>query len=744
MPRRHFKTDRLLLLAIAVSLAAATGIYYLIQRSKGLAPRLASDKALLSALAATVVILFLGLAYILIRNLVLLVMERRHGVLGSRFRFKLVFVFAFLLFIPAVALFLGAIAVIDRSLDDLSTTPVEEITEGSEWLAEAMVRREKNRAAHFAALLAEEIGEDRLLRSSLSHRLGDLLARRQKEYGVDLLAVYRRDEPPRAETEIPVRWRAQVSPVELIEMPPGVIEEVLDSGRPSARKDELPYGARVTALAPVFAARTPDRVLGVVAAGYYLSPAAARRVARIEAATADYENTVERRPAVKRLYIVVFALLTALVLFAGVWTGQYLARQITDPLSSLVDGTRAISSGDLSHRITAEAGDEIGHLIRSFNAMVAELQRNAREIEERRRYIETLLENAPVGVLSLDPEGRVATLNRAALRILRLEAAEETLGRPVESILTGEHLAPLRQTVLEYLRQGQGTLQREFQFELEGRPVGISAVLGGLRGSEGEALGTLVVLEDLTALLRAQKQAAWREVARRIAHEIKNPLTPIQLSAQRILKRHREGGGEGLGEVVEEAAPTIVREVGTLKQMVDEFSRFARMPALRPSSLDPDAVVEEAVGLYRHDHPEVEIRVDLSREPTRLLADRSALKRALVNILDNALEAMGGRGELEVRTALGEAGSVYRLEVADTGPGISAEDRERLFLPYFSTKRRGTGLGLAIVHRIVTDHGGEIRVEENRPRGTRFVLELPVHREGTAPDAGPAGEEEHA
>jgi two-component system nitrogen regulation sensor histidine kinase NtrY len=740
MASPRLKTDRLVVLAIAASLAAATVLYYLIQRTRGLTPRLASDKALLAGLGATVVVLFLGLAFVLIRNLILLVVQRRAGVLGSRFRLKLVFVFVFLLMIPSLGLFVGAIAVIDRGLDDLATPPVDRLVESAEWMAEKITRLEQARAAHFGRRVAEQIVQRGLLRPHNRRGLEQLLRREQTATGLGLLGVYRGDGAPRAETEIPPRWRQKVDPLELVEMPRGAIEDVMQTGLPSSRRDDLSYGSRLAALTPV-ASADGEGVAAVVVAGYYMGPGATNQLGQVRAASSEYQDTVERRPAVKRLYIVVFALLTVLVLFAGVWTGHLLARQITDPISSLVEGTRAISQGDLSHRVDAAARDEIGFLIESFNRMTAELQRSSAEIAERRRYIETLLENAPVGVISLDPEGRVTTVNRAALRIMRLDPGEAVNGQPAAGLLRDEHLATLRETIDRFRLEGDGTVQKEFEFEHQGHLVGISAILGRLRGARGESLGTLVVLEDLTALLRAERQAAWREVARRIAHEIKNPLTPIQLSAQRILKKHREGAPD-LGVALEDGASTIVREVGALKGMVDEFSRFARMPALQLHPTDPHDVVREALALYRPHHPGVRFHVDLDPGPARIPADREALKRVLVNLVDNALAAVDGNGALEIRTRSLPAADLFRLEVADDGPGIPAEDKEKLFMPYFSTKRRGTGLGLAIVYRIVTEHGGDIRVEDRHPRGTRFVIEFPAEARGSGESAArPTGEE---
>jgi two-component system nitrogen regulation sensor histidine kinase NtrY len=354
-----------------------------------------------------------------------------------------------------------------------------------------------------------------------------------------------------------------------------------------------------------------------------------------------------------------------------------------------------------------------------------ELQRSNLELEERRRYNETLLENITTGVISLDHQGRITTMNRLAYRILRLEGSTDFLGMGYADLLTGEGFEPLREFVDKARSSRQRQASQEFHFGSEGRNYSMSVTLTALEHPQRGRQDLLMVLEDLTQLIRAQKIAAWREVARRMAHEIKNPLTPIQLSAQRIAKKLRDDSPD-LPRVVEEGTATIINEVNTLKALMNEFSRYARMPEVEPVVTDVHQVIESALSLYEGVHGEVRFVRKLDPAVPEMPLDREQMKRVFINLLENALEAMERRGEIEVISEYLPGQGTVRIEVVDTGPGIEPEDREKLFLPYFSTKKRGTGLGLAIVNRIIADHHGGIRVEENQPRGARFIIDLPA------------------
>jgi PAS domain S-box-containing protein len=410
---------------------------------------------------------------------------------------------------------------------------------------------------------------------------------------------------------------------------------------------------------------------------------------------------------------------------------------VTVPIQALAEGTRRIGLGDLDHRVDVAADDELGVLVGSFNAMTDELRRNKQVIESshgelveanrriaaERGLVGAVLANVAAGVLSIDGDGVILTCNATALAMLR-QRESEVVGRRGDEAWSDAERGKLAALVAP--RPGEAAERRftqEVHLLLGGEWKVFEAKVTPLPAAGGGAAGRVMVLEDLTELIKAQQAAAWSEAARRIAHEIKNPLTPIKLSAERMLRHGRQGGPK-LAQALEEGVETIVREVDTLQTMVDEFSRYARMPRPHPEPTDVAHLVGDTLDLYRDLKAGVEIETRVDPGVGEVSLDGRQIRRALINLLDNALEATEAPGRVTV-SAHREDGHL-QLHVADTGRGIPAEQRDKLFLPYFSTKGRGTGLGLAIVHRIVTDHGGSIRVEDNRPHGTVFTLDLPV------------------
>jgi len=454
-----------------------------------------------------------------------------------------------------------------------------------------------------------------------------------------------------------------------------------------------------------------------------------------------YRQDKAQRRSIKNVYVFAFAFITLLVLFSVTWIGLYLARGVTEPIGLLAEGTREISSGNLDFHLEVKTRDELGILAESFNRMTTELKasketnersnrdlmRSNQELEERRRYIEALLQNITTGVISLDAAGAVTTLNRAASKILGLEETRGVVGKPYGEVLASQEMSFLREAVEKGLRDRDLTPAREMTLSVRGNPLILAVSFSPLVDGRGGAPGLLIVLEDLTPLMRAQKVAAWREVARRLAHEIKNPLTPIQLSAQRILKKFRESSPE-LPEVLEQGTEAIVREVSALKRLVDEFSHFARLPAVHPVLCDLHGLIDEAVALYDGIGGTLHFEKSYDPRMPKCWLDPEQMKRVFVNLIDNARDAMNGSGRIRFTTSYHPEEEALRVEVVDEGPGIRPEDRDRLFMPYFSTKKKGTGLGLAIVNRVISDHGGYIRAESNRPTGARFVMELPTRK----------------
>ena len=477
----------------------------------------------------------------------------------------------------------------------------------------------------------------------------------------------------------------------------------------------------------------------------------------IAGSQSEYQHLVQRQRKVRLLGLSTLGLMTLLLVFASTWVAIHLARGLAAPIKSLAAASREVARGNLSHRVNTPADDELALLADSFNQMTAELEENRRRIdagaatlkeknqaiEERRNYIETVLNSLSTGVVSLDRSDCVTTINAAATSILRLTEAPPAWAK-LSSLLSNEDRTVLERLIKRARRAGRAAEQSRLTRGSAANSLPVALTATALSPSAGRNSGVVLVIDDLSELLTAQRAAAWSEVARRIAHEIKNPLTPIQLSAERIARQfgvrangHDGANGNGLStgvhdeelkRVVEECTTSITREVAGLKSLVDEFSRFARMPDAQKSNIDLNDVVRQAASLYEDRLDRAVLEVRLASELPAAMADAEQMKRVFVNLIDNGLEALPDSGErrVTIETRYDAARETITAEVADTGEGIPAADFKRLFQPYFSTRGRGTGLGLAIVQRIISEHGGRIHAENNIPRGARFVIEIPV------------------
>jgi two-component system nitrogen regulation sensor histidine kinase NtrY len=730
---RKIRTDRLVLLGLGALSALFLAGYFLARRAQEFSWPYLTNSVLLSFLGITNAILILTLLSLLMRNLIKTLSERRRNILGSRFKTKLVFTMLALWFVPSGIIFWAALHAIQGSVDRWFSTPVDRIATGSQAVVDAFYGDYERRAAEAARRIAARLEPLQLGGSSVSEsRIHQELEGTLKAERVDLVSLYRGDAEPLtvADPRLP-----RIGELE------GIPSQVLARGTSGEAFHWISrLGSGVVVRCGV-AVGGPSASPVLLAAGFYIPKDLAQLTSQINDYSERYRQDKAQRRSIKNVYIFAFAFITLLVLFSVTWIGLYLARGVTEPIGMLAQGTREISSGNLDFHLEVKTRDELGILAESFNKMTSELKashqtiersnqdllKSNQELEERRRYIEALLQNITTGVISLDSAGRVTTLNRAASRILALGEEREVVGRPFADALASPELGELLRWVEKSLKDRDLTPAREMTLNVQGNPRTLAVSSSPLADGREGIPGLLLVLEDLTPLMRAQRVAAWREVARRLAHEIKNPLTPIQLSAQRILKKFKEGSPE-LPEVLEQGTESIVREVSGLKRMVDEFSHFARLPAVHPVPCDLHALIDETLALYGGTGGPLVFEKRYDARMPRILLDPEQMKRVFVNLIDNARDAMGGAGRITFSTTYRPEVEALRVEVADEGPGIRPEDRDRLFVPYFSTKKKGTGLGLAIVNRIVSDHSGYIHAENRRPRGASFVMELPARR----------------
>lgn len=661
------------------------------------------------------VILLVLLVFLVTRNVVKLVFERRRRILGSGIRTKLVLAFVSLSLVPTLLLFFVALGFLGAAMNTWFSSQVQRSLEGSLQVAEAYYQERGDRNLGYARRLAERIARGDMLAAASPDPLDRYLERMRSELGVDTIEVLvGRDVMARA-----------AAPEAGRNLPPLEAEDlraVLLHGRPFARTQRHGAGEIVRAGAPI---RSPEgEVRGAVVVGSLVPRAIAKAARQTVLPYERFRELEVLKQPVKNGYTISFVLITLAVLFSATWFGFYLAREMTVPIERLAQGMRAVAQGNWSHRVDPEGDVEIASLAESFNQMAADLEVSHRALQERHHYIESILTNIAAGVLSVDPSGVVATINPAAGMMLGLRP-EDTLGRRWEEVFSGP-LAPIGELVGDVLA-GKEKAERE----VRAGGATLWATATSLRGpADAHTGGAMVFLEDVTYLHRVERMEAWREVARRIAHEIKNPLTPIQLSAQRLRRRCGDSLDPERAAVLDECTRTIVSQVEQLKRMVNEFSAFARLPAVHPEPGDLNALVTETVQLFQEGHPALAFSVETDASVPRLEIDREAIRRALLNLLDNAVAACAGAGgsRIEVRTVYDAELGRVRLEVADDGPGMSPEVKARVFEPYFSTKSDGTGLGLAIVSSIAADHRAYVRVQDNQPRGTRLILELPVPR----------------
>ena len=741
MARSRFRDNaplnntRIILIGIGVLVAVLVAMIVAANRIR-FAPELVTE-VVLYALVAVDLTMLAALAFVLARNLVKVIVERRRALPFARFRAKLVAVLVAMTVAPAVLVLLVGSELISTNIERWFNAPMDEILSSANQVAGDYYRERQALVADNAGRIAKAAADVDLTAADAGP-LRALVAPEIASQHVRRVAVYR----VQPGTDAPAL--ATVVDVASPSMPPKFDRALVDRLASRALGGSTDTGAIETLgdsgdlLHSASVVRSPQgRPVGVVVATDYLTGDVAMRSRRMTQAYEGYSQLRVLKRPLTGLYLSFFLMVTLFILVGSLWMGSYLAKRITRPVSALAAAAREIGAGHLDQRVEPQSNDEFGSLVEAFNTMADELATSRRrverstlelqqkhlEVENRRRYIETILERITTGIVSVDAAGKVTTINSAASRLLTLDRG--VVGQPARRVFDRADLQPLAALLSGAAAAKNESAVQEIAIPREGQELQLAVVTTTLAGDSGEAGGLLLVLDDVTPLIRAQKVAAWREVARRLAHEIKNPLTPIQLSAERM-RRHFAGRPVSDRELVDECAATIVGEVESLKGLVDEFSQFARMPSPRTVPTDVAALITDTLALYDGIFPDVSIAKRFAPGLPLVRLDAEQIRRVIINLVDNAIEATDRQGEIVVETALDETNRVVRVVVADKGPGIPASEREKLFLPYYSTKRRGSGLGLAIVRRIIAEHGGSIDVGDNTPHGTRFTIELPA------------------
>jgi two-component system, NtrC family, nitrogen regulation sensor histidine kinase NtrY len=724
---------RALLIPLALGIVLLFGVVFSQQafNLKQLRPDSAGQTLGLVALSALVFLLLVVLTFVLFRNLLKLYAERRLGVLGSRFRTRMMVGALVLSFAPAIVMFMFSYGLMNRSIDKWFSSPVNALHQGSGRVAALLTASTGDSARHTAMDIAEspEI-QHAFETANYSGVLHEF--RRHQNTLQNGFAMAIRDDTAVASWNLPRPW------------------PMLRQSLPDLKKLQQSPEKWVYQNAEYLVAMAPAGKSGAILIGLPLPKDFTPTLEQINQDQHDYETLGHEAKRIRGLYMLLLTMLTVLVLFVATWSSLFVAKLVTRPVEALAVATREISLGHLGHRVEVSAADELGELVSSFNNMAGELEssrtkidESARalketntELEQRRRHIETILESIPTGVLSLDPQRRVTHSNVAFGRMFWPNGGAPVVGSTLREVFNDETASDLEHLLRRADRMSVTAAQ--FEIPLDKDKLNVSVTVSSVQHGK-QRLGYVIVFEDYSELLKAQREAAWREVARRVAHEIKNPLTPIALSAERI-RRHLERGlapDQASLKVIGDCAETITEAVQTVRSLVDEFSSLARFPAAQPRPADINEIVEGTLAMFNGRLDGIRVEKQLDSNLPLAMADPEAIKRALANLIDNAAEAMQDSRvrEIYITTSLLDGRDGLEIMIADTGHGINREVKEKLFLPYFSTKKRGTGLGLAIVRRIIDDHHGIIRVEENKPVGAKFLVELPLATEAAASES---------
>lgn len=721
---RRRRRERFIIIVSIILIVALTFIESRVSGGEGLLPSL--NDVLIFGLININISLIILLIFLIVRNIVKLIYERRRGIVGSRLRTKLVAAFVSLTLIPTFILFLVATNFLSYSIDNWFNIRVGGALNLSQEVVQNYYQQTSDNVKYFAGAISSDITKNKLYEVERADYLKTLIEQRQKIYKVGMIEIYLDKETRKLVFRDPDN--PGISEIELLPK----LKEDIYSGKEFSAMHSVGLGDIIRGISPIYSNGNREEVVGAVIVNFYVPKGLVDKMTSISKISEEYKQFKLLKTPIKFSYIIILFIVTLLIIFSATWFGFFLARGIVEPVQDLAEATHAIAQGNLDYKINVEADDEIGILASSFNRMTLDLKKGKEsleganlDLERRRKYMETVLRNVSAGVVAIDREGAITTINRAAERMLSIKP-DDALGKKYDEVLKPERVALFQQFLMELEKKGDGQLEKQIQLKFLDRALTIIATMTILIDDDGNYMGMVVVFEDITQLQKAERMAAWREVARRIAHEIKNPLTPIQLSAQRLEKKY----GDKLNDdnsVFVECTRTIVNQVDVLKNLVNEFSRYARMPMANLVSNDLNEVVRESIVLYQDSYKGITFDFQPGAGIPKIKLDAEQIKRVMINLLDNAVAAVDReKGIIEIRTSFDGAGQKARVDVADNGCGISQEAKMRMFEPYFSTKKSGSGLGLAIVSSIISDHNGYVSVNDNYPGGTIVTFELPV------------------
>ena len=676
-------------------------------------------------------LLLILLIFLVFRNLLKLLYERKRKVLGSKLRSRLVIAFITLTLLPTTILFFFSINFITTSIEFWFNVPVEKALDNSLLVGRQLYKYTEDKNRFFLERISNEVRKKKLLEPDNRKELSNYLQVLQRILNLHAVEIY---DVNSNRLVFFLNQELENKPFKVVSA--DNLQKEMESNGVRTITENIPDGELIRTIGAIpFGAPYKDAAALVVLT-IMIPPDLSENMESISRGFEEYQQIKLLKKPIQITYYIALSIVALLVVFCAIWFGFYLAKSITIPIMKLAEGTRRVAEGDLSFSIGLVADDEIGSLVDSFNKMTEDLRRGREqleltarklreqyvEIEERRKYMEIVLKNVSAGVVTLDAGGFIATINKSAEKMLNLKS-EEIINKSLKDLLKGQHLS-LADEIMENLTSSRdNAIELPLKLTIAGRPRSFLVSVNALKDDAGHHMGIVMLFDDLTELEKAERIAAWREVARRIAHEVKNPLTPISLSAQRLKRKYSEQLNE---PVFEECTQTIIDHVDLIRNLVNEFSAFAKFPTANPKPCDLLPIVEETVALYREGHQNINFEINVIDDIPRLNLDRQQIKQAMINLVDNAIAAIREQGSISITLTHDSIIKMVQIEVADNGVGISDEDKTRLFEPDFSTKKAGMGLGLTIVSTIIADHYGMIRVQDNQPRGAKFIIELPV------------------
>ncbi len=723
------KRERILIVVITVVAGLlAVGINHKIYLAADFS---VSNQVLMFILININLLLLLLLIFLVFRNLVKLLYDRKRKVMGVKLRTRLVIAFITLTLLPTIVLFVFSINFITSSIEFWFNVPVEQALENSLKVGQTIYQRSEKKNKFFLERIAYQIEKKKLLTTKKEKALSRYIQIVQREFNLNAIEIYNTKVE-----RLTYAVSLELEPHPFNRIDAGDLQKSSTAESVHTIVTDTDFGELIRTIGSVPFGAAPTKAQGFIAISTYIPPDLSASMASIGRGFEEYQQIKLLKQPIQSFYYITLSVVALLVVFCAVWLGFYLAKTITIPIMRLAEGTRRVAEGDLSFALDIQGDDEIGSLVSAFNKMTGDLRIGREqlelsaqmlrtqniEIEERRRYMEIVLKNVSAGVITMDANGIITTFNTSAEHMLAL-SAEEILNKSYKDLLSGPHLK-LAEDIMENLTSRQKeSVEIPLRLSIDGRPRSFLTYINSLKDEAAHNMGMVMVIDDLTELERAQRMAAWREVARRIAHEVKNPLTPITLSAQRLKRKYSQKVNE---PVFDECTLMIINHVALIRNLVNEFSAFARFPTADPKPCDLPPIIEETVALYREGHPDIGFQINIQDDIPTMNLDYQQIKQAMINLTENAVSAIRSHGQINISVSHDPILKMVRLEVTDDGTGISNEDKVRLFEPNFSTKKSGMGLGLTIVHSIITDHNGLISVQDNHPRGAKFVIELPA------------------